>query len=230
MIAIIGVFVYKKFNDKTAPLISVNTTDGLKKTILPDRSQVVISRYSKLTYVKNFDGASREVNLTGEAFFDVTHDADKPFIIHTAIADVRVVGTSFNVAADSNKTQVSVEKGKVLVYTKDDSVYIEPGQAVTIQAGRESITADTAVDKNSWGYATRKFEFKNASLNEVFRCIEKSYPCSIEVQNNAINNCKLTASFENASAEYIVTLIAETLDLTLTTKNNVFVLQGKGCP
>jgi len=125
---------------------------------------------------------------------------------------------------------VSVAQGKVLVYTEKDSVYLTPGKAAAVSS--ESFTpinTEISANANDWGYATRKFEFRNTLLSEVFACIEKSYPYSINVRNEAIKNCKLTATFENASAEYIVTLIAETLDLTLTKKDNVFYLEGKGC-
>jgi ferric-dicitrate binding protein FerR (iron transport regulator) len=97
-------------------------------------------------------------------------------------------------------------------------------------SGSTTIDTVSAANVNIWGYATHKFKFKNTPLSEIFDCLEKSYPYSIKVQNEAIKNCKLTAEFENKSAEYIITLIAETLDLTLTKNGHVFILQGKGCP
>ena len=230
IILMIGVFTYTYFQrNNVIPKISVLTKDAIHKIILPDNSRVIMSRFSAVAYTKNFYGSSREIHLSGEAFFEVVHNLNKPFIVHTKLADIKVVGTAFNVTLQHDTAEVSVARGKVLVYTDRDSVYLEPGQSARIASDSKFIQDVTLADANMWGYATRKFEFKNTRLRDVFKCIEKSYPYSIEVRNEAIKNCKLTATFENKSAEYIVTLIAETLDLTLTKKNHVFVLEGKGC-
>jgi len=227
---IAGIFAYLKFGVVSAEMTSVTSNESTRQIVLPDQSRAVLSHHSKITFSKNFAGDIRAVDLSGEAFFNVTHDKTKPFIVHTNIANVRVVGTAFNVAAASDKLEVSVAEGKVLVYTSSDSVYLVPGQALTLHSDkRTNPDRQKNANSNDWGYATKKFEFKNALLSEVFACIEKSYPYSINVQNDAIKNCKLTATFDNASAEYIVTLIAETLDLTVTKKGNVFYLEGKGC-
>jgi len=225
-----GIFVYLKFGVIPAETVSVVSNDSTRRLALPDASYAVLNHHSKITFAKNFAGNVRAVHLSGEAFFKVTHDKTKPFIVHTDIANVRVVGTAFNVATAGDRLDVSVAEGKVLVYTSRDSVYLVPGQALTVHSDKRT-EADHQKNANSndWGYATKKFEFKNTLLSEVFACIEKSYPYSIKVQNDAIKNCKLTATFDNASAEYIVTLIAETLDLTVTKKGNVFYLEGKGC-
>ena len=230
ILAIAGIFAYLKLGVRHVEMVSVVSTDSTRQLVLPDESRAVLNQHSKITFSKNFSGRTRAVHLSGEAFFKVTHDKAKPFIVHTDIANVQVVGTAFNVAAVGDKLDVSVAEGKVLVYTSGDSVYLVPGQALTIHSDKR-VNADQQKNANSndWGYATKKFEFKNALLSEVFACIEKSYPYSIKVQNDAIKNCKLTATFDNASAEYIVTLIAETLDLTVTKKGNVFYLEGKGC-
>ena len=227
---IAGIFAYLQFGVTPPETLSVVSHDSTRQFTLPDASYAVLNHHSTITFAKNFAGNVRAVHLSGEAFFKVTHDKTKPFIVHTDIANVRVVGTAFNVATTGGKLDVSVAEGKVLVYTSRDSVYLVPGQALTIHSGKQP-DADQQKNANSndWGYATKKFEFKNALLSEVFACIEKSYPYSIKVQNDAIKNCKLTATFDNASAEYIVTLIAETLDLTVTKKGNVFYLEGKGC-
>lgn len=230
VILAVGIFTYVQLRDKAPTQINIATKNNVREIILPDNSHVIVSRSSSVRYAKNFEGSVREISLSGEGFFEVTHNADKPFVVHTGIVDVRVIGTAFNVVIRKNKTEVSVARGKVLVYTKNDSIYLESGQSVTIESGSTSIDPVSVANVNVWGYATHKFKFNNTALTEIFNCIEKSYPCSIEVQNEAIKNCKLTAEFENKSVEYIITLIAETLDLNLTKKGDVYVLEGQGCP
>src|SRR5258705_4020135 len=83
---------------------TISTKPGSKSKIeLPDGTQVWLNADSKLRYSQDFMGAYREVQLTGEAYFDVAKDKSRPFIIHTGPIDIRVVGTSFNVRAYPNE-------------------------------------------------------------------------------------------------------------------------------
>jgi len=209
--------------------ISIYSGNELREMVLPDSSQVVLSRNSTITYDEQFKGNWREVSFSGEAFFNVKQNQDKPFVIHTKLADITVVGTSFNIAQSKDKLEVSVTEGKVMVITPQDSAYIESGYSAIVNAGVAIIAENNFNDTNNWAYATRKFNFKNTRLHDVFRCIEKSFPFTIDVRNKAIENCRLTANFENTSADYMVSLIAETLNLSVTKNDHVFILEGNGC-
>jgi ferric-dicitrate binding protein FerR (iron transport regulator) len=224
--ATLGYFFTKRYNFSKP--VSIYSGNELREMVLPDSSQVVLSRNSTITY-DQIKGEGREVSLSGEAFFNVKHNPHRPFVIHTQLADIKVLGTSFNVAQSKDKLDVSVAKGKVLVITPQDSAYLESGRSATVEAGVAIIGEESFNDENNWAYATRKFNFKNTRLAEVFRCIEKSFPFTIDVRNKAIENCRLTANFENTSADYMVSLIAETLDLSVTKNDHVFILEGNGC-
>jgi transmembrane sensor len=126
--------------------------------------------------------------------------------------------------------EVSVVEGKVLISSHGKEEYLSAGQTANLSTVTENIEVKNAVDINSMGYATHHFQFKNTSLADVFQSIEKSYPCSIEVSNKTIENCRLNATFEEDSVENILSLIAKTLDLSVTKDGQTFVLQGKGCP
>src|SRR5690606_9914983 len=85
-----------------------------KEVELPDGSVVWLNKGAKLSYLKGFKNFyDREVNLSGEAFFDVKPNAEKPFIIETANTATRVLGTSFNVKTNGENVAVSVFSGKV---------------------------------------------------------------------------------------------------------------------
>jgi transmembrane sensor len=99
----------------------VSTRPGSKSKIhLPDGSTVWLNADSKLEYDKNFNGEMREVQLTGEAFFDVVKNAKKPFIVHTGSANIKVLGTSFNVKSylGDKTTETSLIRGSVEVTLK----------------------------------------------------------------------------------------------------------------
>jgi ferric-dicitrate binding protein FerR (iron transport regulator) len=96
-------------------MMTMSTTDSAISFFLPDSSHIYLNKNSSLTYPENFSGSIRGVKLSGEAFFDVTPDAQKPFVIEAGNTETRVVGTSFNIREDrtTGKVEVSVVSGKV---------------------------------------------------------------------------------------------------------------------
>ena len=126
-------------NKKQSTLSRVNTKPGSRTTQiqLPDGSVVRLNSSSSLTYDKNFGKNLREVNLTGEAFFDVTKDSSHPFLIHTKVIDIKVLGTSFNVRSYPNdaNTETSLIRGKVEVTVKNranEKIYLQPNEKLVV--------------------------------------------------------------------------------------------------
>ena len=225
-----GFFGYYIFQSgSAAKQISVATLKNAETVTLPDNSTVVVNRNSTISYPEGFGKFSREVNFSGEGFFSIHGDESKPFIVHTPVAHIKVVGTEFNVSSTRGGLEVDVQKGRVLVYTSTDSVYLDGGQSASLEAGKP-INVVNSVDANQWGYATRKFDFQDVLLADVFESIEKAYPYTIEVANKDIKNCRLTASFDHVSAREMLNLIGETLDLTIQENDSTFRVEGKGCP
>jgi ferric-dicitrate binding protein FerR (iron transport regulator) len=114
------------------------TKKGSKTNIrLPDGTQVWLNADSKITYPDNFRGATREVQLTGEAFFDVVKDKSRPFVIHTRTVDIKVLGTAFNVRSypDEKKTETSLIRGLVevtLVDRPDKKIILHPNEKLSV--------------------------------------------------------------------------------------------------
>jgi transmembrane sensor len=203
----------------------------IREFTLPDRSTAVLNKNTVIEYPEAFGSDKREVSFKqGEAFFRVASDAEKPFIIHTTLADVQVVGTAFNIIQHGEVLEVSVDEGKVLVVTATSRQYLEAGTRARVSTGADPVQIDRTADLNTWGYATRKFAFKDTPLSAVVQCIEKAYPYSIRLHNPALGNCKLTVTFDHLSAEEMLTLIAETLNLTVTKHDTVYTMEGSGCP
>jgi len=225
-----GLFVFYRYQDRTSPAELTVASKTTQETItLPDNSTVVLNRNSSISYTKDFAGSQREITFSGEGFFRVEGDAAKPFVIHTPLANIKVVGTVFNVSTLNDNLEVGVQEGKVLVYTSTDSSLLEAGYSATLQSGRP-IQPLNRIDINRWGYATRKFVFQDTPLSDVFQSIEQAYPYSIEVPNADIKNCRLTAAFDKVSAREMLNLIGETLDLTVQENDSTFRIEGKGCP
>lgn len=129
-------------NDKAVAFLPQKkevVTKNASKTniILPDGTKVWLNAGSKLTYDENYGNRLREVVLTGEAFFDVTKNAAKPFIIHTRKMDIKVLGTAFNVRSysDEKKVETSLLRGSIEVTLKDrptEKIYLKPNEKLTL--------------------------------------------------------------------------------------------------
>jgi ferric-dicitrate binding protein FerR (iron transport regulator) len=225
--SIVGYFLSRQ---TTVPSqISVVTKKDTKNLRLPDNSTVVINRHSTISYPEGFGKKNREVHFSGEGFFSVERNESVPFIIHTTVGDIKVVGTEFNVSQAGNALEVNVEEGKVLVYTSTDSAYLESGQSARMHSG-EPISIINSIDANQWGYASRRFVFEDVPLSEVFERIEKAYPYSIEVSDENIKNCRLTTTFDHKSVREMLNLIGDALDFTIQENDSTFRVEGKGCP
>jgi transmembrane sensor len=117
--------------------------------LLPDSSAVFLAAESTVSYPEHFTGKTREINLQGEAFFQVTPDPNKPFIIHTGDISTRVLGTSFKVTAlEGRPLEVAVATGKVSVSRKEETLAtLTPGHKVTWYAQEQkAVPGQVSID------------------------------------------------------------------------------------
>ncbi|PKV50266.1 FecR family protein [Aquimarina sp. MAR_2010_214] len=180
------------------PNITMQTSQSVKTIVLPDGSKVTLNKNSELSYPKKFDDSKRVLSLTGEAFFEVTPDANKPFEVSANNVLVTVLGTSFNVRSkDDNYTEVVVETGKVSVDTKTDGtqkIILTPGEKgiyKNSQLGKENNK-----DKNFIAWKTGIFVFENEPLNKIIIRLAEFYDASVVVEGN-VSQCFASVVFEN---------------------------------
>ena len=132
----------------------ISTRYGSKTAlVLPDGSKVWLNAGSTLSYGKDYANTLREVNLSGEAFFDVVKNAAKPFVIHTGKMDIKVLGTAFNVKCypEEKKTETSLIRGSIEITLKNrpEKIVLKPNEKITI-ADEEPVTTNktSATAKN----------------------------------------------------------------------------------
>jgi len=219
---------------KKSQLSQVTTKPGSKTQIqLPDGSNVWLNANSNLTYDKDFGKELREVNLTGEAFFDVVKDAAHPFIIHTKVIDVKVLGTEFNVRAYPNDayTETSLIRGSVEVTIKNrpnEKHYLKPNEKVsvannilneTMQKTAKSIPfilmqpltyyhADSTVIETSWVQNKLIFQ-ENETFSEVALKLERWYGVHISFANEEVAQIRPFGSFTNETISQALDALGE---------------------
>jgi ferric-dicitrate binding protein FerR (iron transport regulator) len=182
--------------DTTPEPLAFRTPDNQSRSItLPDQSQIELNENSTLSYT--FDGDTRKVVLSGEAFFDVEKDPKHPFVIQTGEVQTRVVGTSFNIRAypDEAKVKVSVKTGRVEVRKVKTTpqknrppLELLPGNTGVYI--KESDILEKAQDiepeeVDSWNKGVIVFP-NRTKVGEVLPFIEKMYNIKIEVKDKSI--------------------------------------------
>jgi transmembrane sensor len=216
-------FVQRAANEE----LSVVTSDSTRAITLVDNSRVTLYRNTTIEFPEQFRNDKREVNLvTGEAFFSVTKDPAKPFIVHASFTAIKVVGTQFNVSMKGNEIEVAVSEGRVLVTSDADSVYLDAGSAARFAIDKKATT--TGTDPNTWAYASRKLDFDDTPIRDVIKTLEKTYGCKISVSNDSINSVKFSGHFNNEPVDKVLLLMSETGNLKFEQHGNVFILEQEG--
>jgi ferric-dicitrate binding protein FerR (iron transport regulator) len=210
----------------------VTSEKTTRQDTLPDGSTAFLNKKTELEFEYNPREKTRKVKLKGEAYFTVKHEEEKPFIIEAEDIMVRDIGTEFNLKAypDKDTIEIIVTHGEVQFYTRQD-----PG--LNLKAGDKAIYSKRAKefyriekpDTNTLAYKTKVFSFNNTDLQSVVSLLNEVYDSKISLASEALYNCRLTANFKEDNPEIIAEVIAETMGLELTKKDDQLILSGKGC-
>lgn len=187
---------------------------------LPDGSQVELNSGSRLQYARRF-GDVRSVQLTGEAFFDVMGE-DRPFVVETFNAQVRVLGTRFGVRAWpgglDDGTTVALEHGRVVVapiQRPDQAVEMKPGETRRVSARSASprVLTEVSVD-DATAWRRGDLVFKNQTLGVVLDDVGRRYAVDIEVHPQRLARTRLNLALRQPeSAEAVIHDLALALGL-----------------
>lgn len=202
--------------------------------VLPDGSEVWLNKESSLSYPEAFTGSERNVGLKGEAFFDVQKNPEKAFVIHTDKAEVTVLGTSFNVKAfdQAEHTQVYVLSGKVSLAAgenPEERVILNPGETGLLDQTDLSLRVKEETDINTIAWKSNKLIFKKTELQQVVKTLENYFSTEILVENPSLLQCRFSSSFQNPSLEEVLEVLKVALNLTITKKKELWVIEGEGC-
>lgn len=227
-IFMIGIFTFYYTNFYNPTILKLNNTNSIMEISLNDGSTVWLNSNSSLEYTKRFDENNRGVQLKGEAFFEVTKNPEKPFIVSTNNSNTTVLGTSFNVISEKENTTVSVATGKVQVANKNGSsqVVILPGFSANVK--ESEVISSEIKNQNYLSWKTNILEFENNTLEEVRVALEKHFNISIIIQNED-SNCQFTGKFNNANMDEILAVMSYTFSLDYKIEEKNYILTLKNC-
>lgn len=240
IILCLGIFSYQWFFGNrlklqdTKAVVSTKLNPAVKKIVLSDGSVVVMNKGSHLNYPSKFVGDKREVYLTGEAFFDIKHDAKRPFLVHTGKLVTRVLGTAFNIKtqADEDLIEVTVSRGKVSVSdSKKTLAVLLPNQKISYDANANLYRKEKANAQVSTLWKEEDLVLDNITLEQAVKSIQARYGTSILLANDQIKNCRFTAYFLNTtSLQQVVKVISNLNHLNYNiNESGVYTLSGNGC-
>jgi len=148
---------------------------------LPDGTNVWMNAGSSLKYPTYFDGNERLVVLTGEAYFEVSHDAKMPFKVFSNGQQVEVLGTHFNIRAYENEPllKTTLLEGKIKITESDNSSLVKPGQQVKVSLTNHSMKIAEVNTESAVAWKSRLFYFEDAKYDEIMREIERWYDVKV---------------------------------------------------
>jgi transmembrane sensor len=232
----------------------VETKKGVRgtKVVLPDGSQVWLNSESRLVYGRSFNDSLREVELEGEAYFDVVRDHKKPFVVHTSGIDIRVLGTAFNVKSYSAEPTIETtlvhgmieivrknqpgaprkilhphqkdvfNKSAVGTAQKTEIVGVIPADTVTKLPQN---LADTSIVETSWVY--NKLRFEKESFDKVAMRMERWFNVKITIKDEKMSRERLNGSFTIETVDEALQALQLTVPFVYTKKGDEIEINKK---
>ncbi len=250
----VGYYFYSYHNPATIiqkPVWEVVTRNGSKTNLLlPDGTTVWLNAGSSLTYDSLYGNKLREVTLSGEAYFDVVKNPNKPFIIHTGKINIKVLGTVFDVKSyPGEKTiEASLIRGSIEVtfpFLPSKKIILKPNQKLIIDktetisnvSNNKIVTAqipfisiqhlirygsDSTIEETGW--MQNRLYFNDMSFQELLKNMERKYGVSFHVADSSLDTIHFTGSFKDET----VTQALDALRLTAEKSTADFIYEVKG--
>jgi transmembrane sensor len=235
------------------PASEISTRYGSKTNIvLPDGSRVWLNAGSKITYDKDFGETSRNLQLTGEAYFDVVHNSSRPFVIHTKAMDIKVLGTEFNVKSypDEKTTETSLIRGSIEVTLnerKADRIILKPNEKLvvsneqvddTVAVAKKAKAAtqkplislstlkyfsiDSTILETSW--VQNRLVFEDESFEEIAIRMSRWYGVQFYFADEEIKSLRFTGNFKDETMEDALKAMQITADFVYRISDNIVTI------
>jgi len=211
----------------------VNTKAGEHKIIkLADGSTIWLSAKSSLRYPLAFNGATREISFTGEAFFEIAKDKKHPFIVHTGKTSTRVLGTSFNITALSGKPTITVAliTGKVAFSDGKSDVKLLPGHEVVYDkvngtTGLQDIPDMAVIVARKNG----DYEYKNTPVADVIEDVNLNFNTNFGIEGK-VKSCPFFGRIKpGESPVAFLKKLAIVVNAEVVQSGNEYIIKGGGC-
>ncbi|WP_186756179.1 FecR family protein [Echinicola salinicaeni] len=230
-IAFLNIYSNKdeSIKEEIVTIIKSNPKGQKSKLYLPDGTTVYLNAESEIAYKDNFGKDHRDIDLKGEAFFEVAHDTILPFRIQSGEMVTVALGTSFNINAYQDKhPSVQLSTGKVRVYSLDSGI-----KDVFLLPGEEAVLKSTGLSKGSFndlyalGWKDGILTFTQMRFSEVTKLLERWYAVEIFLKNPPKKDQKVSGEFKDASLKNVLESLGYTMGFDYSINRKKITLEFK---
>jgi transmembrane sensor len=198
---------------------AVKLTDGTAVTIAANSSVELAAGYGK---------NNRSLKLKGSGYFSVKHSEQLPFVIETGPIHIKDLGTKFDVRTTDDTIFVRVDEGIVMIYDN-------AGMKITLKANESAhyviATGELELEVQTYAPETgvKTFVFDNQRLEDVVNRLKSVYSADIRIEDPQVKNCRITTQFKDEDLEIVLSIVTETLGLTLQKQGTSYLIKGQSC-
>jgi len=196
---------------------------------LPDGSTGFLNSGSRLKYPVQFIG-ERKVELIGEAFFDVVHNADVPFHVNTPNLDIKVLGTTFNVIANEDEftEEIILQNGKVDVSSRTGKqmAVLSPNEQLTLNIEKRTFLKNKVEASQYSTWKEGKLVFRNENMQQVARRLSRWYNAEVVVDDHLLNDYTFHATFIDEPLDEVMKLLSITTPLSFSEEKRASDAEG----
>jgi len=206
----------------------VEVGQGQKSDILlPDGTKVYLNADSQLRYGSHFNGKQRQVELIGEAYFEVAKDTQSPFIVNAGDIQVHALGTAFNIQAYPGEGNIStyLSEGSVMVSSTLQSLHLTPGEVAVYSLAETQISKKKTEDNRLFtAWMNDEMVFEDEPVINIIRVLERNYNVTFEIKSDKLKEITFTGTLKNASLQSTLYALQFTSSITYKKKDDVIEL------
>ncbi len=192
---------------------------------LSDGSTVWINAGGSISYDP---GNPRAISLKGEAFFQVTHHQESPFVVESSGVRTTVLGTEFNINDRSDVVTIDVLSGKVEINALNKTVLATPHTRITVSREENTVTKTASTGGNFLFWKTGLLEFHDTPLAQILDQINYHYKSDVKAISQ-LSQCRLTLSLNKMTLEESLDVIATLVDGTVKKQGAAYTIHGQDC-
>lgn len=204
---------------------------GKSLVTLPDGTIVYLNAKSSLTYSQDFGRESRNVELSGEGFFEVKKDIKKRFTVKTGFMDITVLGTKFNVYAyqDKDIVEMSLVEGSVNIETvlpPYKNINVKPNEKVTYYKKTGELKHVSTSNESETAWMKKELVFRSEKLGNVFDCLSRKFGVTFNVEDKSLLDDIYTGTFDDENIESIMKVLKMHYNFNYKNEDGIITIQS----
>ncbi len=225
-----GIWLFLPRTEGTLPELTVFSESEVKDQPLTDGSHISLNQFSTVTYSDEAD-QTRRVTLKGDAFFEVSRNEERPFVVNTPDVTVEVLGTAFYVDSREGQptVQVIVQSGTVAMKSDTNKVILNAGEIGIYHRASRRLTKKTNDDLNYLAWKTGMLVFESTPLERLVFDLNRTFHAKVSMAQPHLKDCPVIATYKHKSLEAIAQIIAKTLNIKADINGDQIIFSGPPC-